>query len=109
MLAPSTVAELRLDLGDTGTPPAFTDTELAALLTRAGNNGRLALAHGLWQLLTQAARLNDYTVGQSDEKRSQVFDQLRTAYALASTNSDVGTVTSYPIRYGTTVSTSEFA
>lgn len=108
MLAPTTVAELRLDLGDTGTPPAFTDAELSALLARAGNNGRLALAQGLWQLLTQAARLNDYTIGQSDEKRSQVFAQLQAAYKLASTGGDVGTVQTAPIRYGTAVATSEF-
>lgn len=109
MLAPTTVAELRLDLGDTGTPPAFTDAELAALLARAGNNGRLALSQGLWQLLTQAARLHDYTVGQSDEKRSQVFAQLQAAYKLASAGGDIGTVQVIPLTYGTTAATSEFA
>lgn len=108
MLAPTTVAELRVDLGDTGTPPAFTDAELTALLARASNNGRLALAQGLWQLLTQAARLNDYTVGQSDEKRSQVFAQLQAAYKLASAGADSGEVRTAPLRYGTTVATSEF-
>ncbi len=76
-----TIADLRQDLGDTGTPPAFADPELQALLDREGGDHRRALLRGLWQLLTQAARFNDYSLGQSREQQSQVFDHLKALYA----------------------------
>jgi len=76
-----TIADLRLDLGDNGVPGAFSDAELALLIQREGDYRR-ALLRGLWQLLTQAARLNAYTTGQHHEDKQQVFEHLRGLYAM---------------------------
>lgn len=75
------IADLRQDLGDVGTPPAFSEGELTALLAREGDYRR-ALLRGLWQLLTQAARLNSYTTGQHREDKQQVFDHLKALYGM---------------------------
>jgi len=77
-----TIQDLRQDLGDSGDPPAFSDPELTALLAREGGDYRRALLRGLWQLLTQAARLNAYTTGQHREDKQQVFDHLKALYGM---------------------------
>ncbi len=76
------IADLRQDLGDVGTPPAFPDPELTNLLAREDGDYQGALLRGLWQLLTQAARLNAYTTGQHREDKQQVFDHLKSLYGL---------------------------
>ncbi len=55
---------------------AFSDTELNALYAQAVNNFFLAICYGYRTLMADMARLNDYKAGQSEEKRSQVFDHL---------------------------------
>lgn len=81
----ATILRLRRKLGDTGTTVAFSDAELDTLLIEAGNVFDAALAEGLWELLAQGAKWHDYTVGASDEKRSQVFAQLSELHKVVTT------------------------
>lgn len=78
------IERLRKALGDTGTPPAFSDAELALLLDDRAGDELAARVDGLWQLLMQAAKLHDYTVGLSQERKSQVAEGLRKDHATAS-------------------------
>jgi hypothetical protein len=98
-----TVNKLRRKLGDTN--QAFSDAELAVLLDEAGGDFATALREGLFELLTQAARLNDYTTGQSSEKKSQVFQQLKETYQLVSGG---GVVQVTSLTYGVAVDDSEY-
>lgn len=77
-----TIADLRQDLGDSGTPPAFSEEELTTLLAREDGDYKRALLRGLWQLLTQAARLHAYVIGQRREDKQQVFDHLKVLYGM---------------------------
>lgn len=83
MATSAALLRLRNDLGDSGRPPAFSDAELAVLLDAAGGDLLAARVAGLWQLLTQAAKLANYTVGQGREDRAVVFDHLHTLYETA--------------------------
>jgi hypothetical protein len=105
---------LRKNLGDVGTPPAFSDAELDALLADVAGDEDTALRDGLWQLLAQGAKWNDYTTGQSDEKKSQVWDHLWAMYgevkARVAAAADQGQAASQP-KYATAptvVVTNEF-
>lgn len=83
------VDRLRRNLGATGEAMgAFSDAELALLLDQYDGDELAARVDGLWRLLTQAARLSDYTVGVSQERRAQVFDHLESLYAAA--NDELG-------------------
>lgn len=68
--------DLRADLGDNGTARAFTDDELERLFVRANERYAVAMVLALNQLLASAAKLNDYTQNETQEKKSQVFEQL---------------------------------
>lgn len=83
------LTDLRGDIGDTGTPQAFTDTELQRFYTRAGSYaGAKALARR--QLLANAAKFFKYTVGASTEERQQVFDHLKALVAMDEKEAGVG-------------------
>ena len=69
--------DLRGDIGDTGATPVFTDAELQRLYTRSGDTYAGTVVYALRQLLVNAAKFTDYTVGQTSEKKSQIFTQLR--------------------------------
>ena len=73
--------DLRGDIGDAGTVEVFSDAELQRFYTRAGDTYAGAVVYALRQLLMNAAKFSDYTVGQTSEKKSQVFSQLRTMLA----------------------------
>lgn len=73
------LTDFQADLGIGNDQSVFTDAELQRLFTRAGEDYSLAVVLALRQLMTSAAKLNDYTVGQTEEKRSQIFKQLKEA------------------------------
>lgn len=86
------VSDLRADLGDEAN--AFDDEELTRLLERSrDSNGTerhsVALAMGIFQLLTQAARFASYTVNEAEERRGEIWKALEAAYNLLLTRPDV--------------------
>lgn len=56
---------------------AFSDDDLNALNTDAGGNFYLTIAYGYRVLMAGGARFDDYVAGQSQEKKSQIFDHLK--------------------------------
>lgn len=76
------VERLRRKLGDTGTPAAFTDAELTALLAEEGTFAG-ALRAGLWELLAPGAKLHNYQLASGAESKGEVFDHLLELYRLA--------------------------
>lgn len=55
---------------------AFSDEELNANYDLANGNFYLGIAYGFDQLAAPGAKFNDYTAGQTSEKKSQIFDHL---------------------------------
>ncbi len=55
----------------------FSDDELNALYTNAISNFFLMIAYVFRVLLTNAAKFDDYVAGQTQEKKSQIFAQLK--------------------------------
>lgn len=68
--------DLRADLAISDLEVVWTDTELHRLYTRGGSDYNTTLWLALRQLRMAAARENDYTAGQTSERRSQIFTQL---------------------------------
>lgn len=81
------IDDLRADLGDEN--QAFSGEELARLLDRAAGNHYVALAMGLFQLLTQSARFNDYVMNEGQERRSEIWQQFKGTYDLLLERPDV--------------------
>lgn len=75
-LSADQLTDFRADIGDDGT--VFSDAELNRLYTRAESDYNLAIVLAFRQLMTNAAKLHDYTLAQSSERQSQVFDHLKT-------------------------------
>lgn len=69
-------ADMQADLGISDDQAVFTDAELDRLYERAGQDYDKAVHHGLRQLLTNAAKFHDYSVGQTRVQRAQVFEHL---------------------------------
>jgi len=70
-------ADIQADLGIDSGETVFTNDELDRLYTRADSdyNGAVYLA---WrQLMADAAKFNDYTAGQTEEKKSQIFEHIK--------------------------------
>lgn len=92
------ISDLRADIGDTGTPPAFSDADITRLWYRVraardeGYQSEAALALMARQLMTSAAKLHKYSAGNTSEDRQQVFDHLQKIYKMfeASLNSVLG-------------------
>lgn len=59
---------------------AFSDTELDLIYDQANQNFFRMIALGYLWLTADFARLNDYVAGQTQEKKSQVFNHLKTSY-----------------------------
>lgn len=71
------LSDFRKDIGDEDSDNyVFTETEINRLFTRADSDYDRTVILALEQLITNAAKFADYTVGQTTERRSQVFDQL---------------------------------
>jgi hypothetical protein len=65
------------DIGIGSDEAVFTNAELDRLYARSDSdyNGAVYLA---WrQLMADAAKFNDYTAGQTQEKKSQVYDHIK--------------------------------
>jgi hypothetical protein len=56
---------------------AFTDSDLDLLYDQAQTNFYRAIQYAYMALASDMARLNDYVAGQSQEKRSQVYDHVK--------------------------------
>jgi hypothetical protein len=76
------ITDLRNDLGDNKTPPAFSDAELQRLYTRSDDNYSKTMVLGLDQLIMDAAKFSDYTQNETQEKKSQIFDHLLKVRAI---------------------------
>lgn len=63
-------------LADKSIPPAFSNTELDDFLTLAGENYYLAIAFCFRTLQADAAKFNQYSIGQTSEHKEQIFNQL---------------------------------
>lgn len=81
---------LRMEIGDTD-GVTFSDEELQAIHAAAGASWDGTL-YAVYRILTaNAAKLHDYTAGETEEKRSQVFSHLlmlRDRYAKAAASAD---------------------
>lgn len=67
---------LRRRVGDTGATEAFSDDELQDAFDEALEDLDSSTVILLEWLIADAAKFNDYTAGQTSEKKSQVFDHL---------------------------------
>lgn len=76
------LADFQGDLGITDDESVFTDVELDRLYTRSESSYELAVALGFRQLLADAAKFNDYTAGESSEKKAQVFEHLKDLHKM---------------------------
>lgn len=63
--------------GGSDTDTAFTDDELEDIWDEAAGVEREAVILCLEILLSDAAKFNDYTAGQTSEKRGEIFDHLK--------------------------------
>lgn len=61
---------------------SFTDTELGLFYDQANQNFFLGICYTIRALLADFARLNDYVAGQTQEKKSQIFNHLKTMQDL---------------------------
>lgn len=93
MATSDALSDLRQDLGDEA--GAFTEDELRRLLVRSADpqtgeeRPSVALAMGIFQLLTQAARFADYVVNEAQERRGEIWKQLEGTYELLLKRPDV--------------------
>lgn len=70
------IQDLRNDLQDTRTPPAFPDDELQRLYSRMGEGYTATVLLALDQLIMGSAKFSDYTQNDTEEKKSQVMANL---------------------------------
>lgn len=70
---------IRRMVGDTADLPLWTDADLDAIWedAEAGQNRNRVIVNCLRELLANAAKFNDYTIGQTSEKKQQVFQNLQ--------------------------------
>lgn len=68
---------IRRKVGDTGSPELFSDADLDTSWDDGGESRTGAVVECLQELLVNAAKFNDYTLGQTSEKKQQIFDNLR--------------------------------
>lgn len=67
---------LRRNVGDSGDTQAFSDDELQDAFDAAEESIDATTVILVEWLLANAAKFNDYTAGQTSEKKSQVFSNL---------------------------------
>ena len=76
-LSDQQIMDMRADLGIGSAGAVFTDAELDRLYSRAGSDYDKAVVYGIEQIMMDAAKLNDYRAGSSQESKSQVFEHLQ--------------------------------
>jgi len=89
-LSSDQLGDIQGDLGISNDEAVFTDAELNRLYARADSDYETAVVFGFDQLLADAAKFNDYTAGQSQEKKSQVFANLEKLRGLWAKRAGVG-------------------
>lgn len=81
------ITDLRADIGDEG-ETAFSDAEISRIWDRVSGASstneqhEAALALMARQLMSNAAKLADYSAGETSEKRSQIFKHLKMLYDM---------------------------
>ena len=70
-------ADMQGDLGITADESVFTNTELDRLYARADSDYNSAVYLAWRQLAANAAKFNDYTAGETQEKKSQIWDHIQ--------------------------------
>lgn len=75
------LTDLRGDIGDVNTPPAFEDVELQRLYTRAGEDYNTTVLMALRQIMGNSWKLHNYTQNATTEQRKQIFDNLKSMVA----------------------------
>lgn len=68
---------IRRKIGDGAATPLFSDADLDTIWDDAGESRAQAVLECIEALLANAAKFNDYTIGQTSEKKQQIFDNLR--------------------------------
>lgn len=76
-LTAAQLTDMQGDLGISSDQTVFTNAELDRLYTRASEDYNTAVYLGFRQLLADANKFFDYTVGQTSIKRSQVREHLK--------------------------------
>lgn len=76
ILSAEDMAWIRRQVGDVNTPPAFPDVDLRDIYNRARGNLDAAVLACFDELIGSAWRFADYAQNQSEEKKSQVFNNL---------------------------------
>ena len=71
------IADMQGDLGISADQSVFTDTELQRLYTRAEESYALAVYYAFRQLQADAAKLHDYTAGQTEMNLDQVYKHVK--------------------------------
>ena len=69
--------DMQADLGITSDEAVFTNDELDRLYARADSDYNSAIYLAWRQLMADAAKFNDYTTGQTQEKKSQLFEHVK--------------------------------
>jgi hypothetical protein len=102
--------DFRADIGDNGTPPAFSDADIDRLFVRAGvayTDDPTIEAEvrilGIMQLMGDAAKLVNYKQNESSESQSDIFKHLEKMLDIWKKNRDtlIGAASS-AVRLGTT-------
>ena len=75
-LTSAQLADIQGDLGIGTDESVFTDDELNRLYTRADGDYDLAVYYGYRQLLAQANKFHNYTVGMTRVERNQMRENL---------------------------------
>lgn len=68
---------IRRHVGDTAVTPLWWDSDLDDIWTECGESRAAVIVDCLEELLANAAKFNDYTIGQTSEKKQQVFQNLQ--------------------------------
>lgn len=68
---------IRRKVGDTAATPLFSDSDLDTIWDDAGENRKQSIVECMEELLINAAKFNDYTIGQTSEKKQQIFQNLQ--------------------------------
>ena len=69
--------DMQADLGITADETVFTNAELDRLYARADSDYNSAVYLAWRQLMADTAKFNDYVTGQTEEKKSQLFDHVK--------------------------------
>lgn len=75
-LTAAELARLRRKLGDTNTPPAYSDAELQDLWTESGEVWNITVRDAIDELIASAAKFTNYTQGESREEKAEIFKNL---------------------------------